>query len=110
MKINTKVFYKLIPSLLVTLARHVQPTQNNKFAKFLQHLKKEERDEVDFLHVNKLQTFLQVDAIFEMMLKCYTGLIKLCHRKNLLHMSSKAIASNYFYMEIGCSVIMFLCL
>ena len=31
MKINIKVFYKLIPSFFVAIARHVQSTQNNKF-------------------------------------------------------------------------------
>ena len=48
MKNNIKVFYKLI-SILMAIARHVQSTRNNKFAKSLQYLKKEARDEVDFL-------------------------------------------------------------
>ena len=36
--------------------------QNNKFAIFLQYLKKEERDEFNFLHADKHQTFLHVDT------------------------------------------------
>ena len=49
MKINIKAFYKVIPSLLVSSARHAKTTQNNKCAKFLQYLKKEGREEVAFL-------------------------------------------------------------
>ena len=64
MKINIKAFYKLIPSLLVSSARHAKTTQNDKCAKFLQYLKKEGREEVGFFHADELQTFVQVDAIF----------------------------------------------
>ena len=63
MKINIKVFYNLISSFLVTITRHAQGTQNNKFSISLQYLKKEGRSEVDFLHIAKHQTFLQVDTI-----------------------------------------------
>ena len=104
MKINIKAFFKLIPSLLVSSARHAKPTQNNKCAKFLKYLKKEGREEVDFLHADKLQIFVQVDAIFVMMLKCYAGLINLRHKKIFVICQSKAIVNNYFYMTIGCSV------
>ena len=40
---------KVIPLMLVVMARSAQITQNNKFAKSLQYLKKEVREEVDFL-------------------------------------------------------------
>ena len=43
------------------MARHAQITQNNKFAISLPYLKKEFSDEVDFLHLDKHQSFLQVD-------------------------------------------------
>ena len=56
--INIKVFYKLIPSLLVAIARHAQRTQINKFAISLHYLKNEGRDEVDFLQADKYQTAL----------------------------------------------------
>ena len=39
-------------------------SQNSKFAMSLQYLKKEVRDEVDFLDVDKHQSFLQVDFNF----------------------------------------------
>ena len=39
LQINTKVFYKLLLSLWVCIGRHVQSTQNNKFAISLQELK-----------------------------------------------------------------------
>ena len=47
----------------MAIGRHAQYNQNDIFAKSLQYLKKEERDEVDFLHADKHQTLLQVDAI-----------------------------------------------
>ena len=54
MKINIKVFYKLIPSFFVAIARHAQNTQNNKFTISLQYLKEEGRVEVDFcMQINK---------------------------------------------------------
>ena len=43
------------------VARHAQNTQNSKFGMSLQYLKKEVRDEVDFLHGDKYQSFLQFD-------------------------------------------------
>ena len=45
------------------MARHAQVTQNNKFALSLQYHKKEVRDEVDILHANKYESFLQVDTM-----------------------------------------------
>ena len=44
-----KLSYKLILLILVGMVRPVQITQNNKFAKSLQYLKKEVRNEVEFL-------------------------------------------------------------
>ena len=62
-KINMKVFYKLILSLLVTIDKHAQSTQNNNFVKSLHYLKKERKDELDLLHADKHQTFLQLHTI-----------------------------------------------
>ena len=45
------------------MARYAQITQNNKFAVSLQYLKKEVCDEVDFLHTDKHECFLQTDTI-----------------------------------------------
>ena len=42
-------FYKSRLSILVGMAIYVQSTQNNKFSKSLQYLKKEVRNKVDFL-------------------------------------------------------------
>ena len=47
-QINTKVFQKLIVSLWLCIARHVQSSQNNKFAIFLQYLKENVKYGVDF--------------------------------------------------------------
>ena len=44
------------------MTRHAQITQNNKFAIYFQYLIKQVSDEVDFLHVDKLESFLQIDT------------------------------------------------
>ena len=59
MKLYIKVFYKLMPSFLIAILRHAESTISQSF----QYLKKDRRDEVDFLHADMGQTFLQVDAI-----------------------------------------------
>ena len=45
--------------ILMRIVKHSQNFQNSKFAISLQYLKKEVRDEVGFLHVDKHQSFLQ---------------------------------------------------
>ena len=42
---------------------HAQSIQNNDFTTFLQYLKKNVKDEVDFLSADKHQRFFQVDTI-----------------------------------------------
>ena len=51
---------------MVCVGRHVQNTRNtknNKFVISLQYLKKEVSDEVNFLCVDKNESFLQIDAM-----------------------------------------------
>ena len=43
------------------MVKHFQSSQNTKFAMSLEYLEKENRDEVDFMHADKHQNFLQVD-------------------------------------------------
>ena len=62
MLIKIKVFYKLIVSFWVYVARHAQSIQN-KFSISLQYLKENMKDEVDFLPADKHQTFLQSDTV-----------------------------------------------
>ena len=45
------------------MARHAQITENNKFAVSLHDLKEEVNDEVDFLHADKHESFLQIDCM-----------------------------------------------
>ena len=52
----------LVPSFLLSIARHAQSTQNRTFAVSLQDLKKERRNELDFLPEDK-QIFLQIETI-----------------------------------------------
>ena len=64
MQLNNS-FYKLVLSLLVSVASHAQGTQSNKFQKSLYHLKKKVEDEVDFC-TDKHQSFQKVGtAIFD---------------------------------------------
>ena len=53
----------MILSSYVCVGRHAQITQNNKFYISLQYLKKEVSDEVDFLHVDKHESCLQIDTM-----------------------------------------------
>ena len=46
--------------ILMGMVKHSQSSQNSEFAMSLQYLKKEVKDAVDFLHVDKYQTFLKV--------------------------------------------------
>ena len=57
MKINVKVFFKLIPLFLMAIASYAQSTKNSKFAKCLKYFRKEVRNELDFSHAGKHQTF-----------------------------------------------------
>ena len=54
---DVKVSYKLILSLLMGMIKHSQSTQINKLAISLQYLKKGVREGVDFLHLDKHQSF-----------------------------------------------------
>ena len=47
----------------MSLARDAQSTQHTKFAISEHYLKEEVGDKFDFLHTDKHQIFLQVDAI-----------------------------------------------
>ena len=62
LQINTKVFCKVIV-FWVCVTRLAQGTRNNKFAISLQYLKKNGKNEVDFLLVDKHQRFLEIAAI-----------------------------------------------
>ena len=71
------------------MAKHVQITQNNKFTISLQYFKKEVSDEVDFLHADKNESFLQVDTMifdgngqaFQSSQNCINTLnIKVCYK------------------------------
>ena len=53
----------LVVLFLLVIARHAKSIQNSKFVISLQYLRKEWRDEVYFLHIEKHQTILQVDTI-----------------------------------------------
>ena len=71
--------------ILIGIVKHFQSSQNSKFAMPLQYLKKKVRDEVDFLHADKHQSFLQVDfntlgikVSYKVILPLLMGIIKHC--------------------------------
>ena len=66
LQINTKVFYKLIVSLWLCVARHAQSTLNIKFSISLQYLEREVRNGVHFLHADKHQSFYNLALSFLM--------------------------------------------
>ena len=64
--LDITVSYKVILSFLMGMIKHSQSTQSNKFAISLQYLKKEVRNGVHFLHVDKHQSFYKLALSFLM--------------------------------------------
>ena len=64
--LGIKVFWKVILSLLMGMIKHCQSARSNKFAISLQYLKKEVRNGVHFLHIDKHQSFYKVALSFLM--------------------------------------------
>ena len=62
LQLNIKGFFKLILSFLVRVARHAYITQNNKVVFSLQYIKKKVSDEIDFFHVDKHESSLQINT------------------------------------------------
>ena len=58
-----KVFYKLMLSFLMGMARHSQSSQSDKCAVFLQYHNKKLRYEVDLQHDDKHEVLLKIDSI-----------------------------------------------
>ena len=85
--------------ILIGIVKHSQSFQNSKFTMSLQYLKKEVRDEVDFWHVDKQQSFLQVDFntlgiknAYKVILSLLPGMMKL----------SQSTQSNKFVISLQC--------
>ena len=71
MKISIKVFYKLIPSSLVVIARNYgQYIQNNKFELSLQIFKKEVRYKLDFFF-----TQISIKISYRLILSILMGMV-----------------------------------
>ena len=58
---NITWFFKLILLFQVCVTWYAQITQNNKFSISFHYLQKEVSDEVDFLHADKDENYLQID-------------------------------------------------
>ena len=70
MKINIKVFYKLVVSFLLVIARHAQGAQNSRFVILLQYLKKEGRNEGDFyMQINFKLSYKLIPLILVSMIR-----------------------------------------
>ena len=63
--------------ILMGMVKHFQSSQNNQFAMSLQHLKREVRDEVDFLYADKHQSFLEIYFNILGVKSCYTVILSL---------------------------------
>ena len=63
--LGVKVSYKLILFLLMDMIKHSQSTQINKFAISVQYLKKEVREGVHFLHLDKHQSLYKLTLIWQ---------------------------------------------
>ena len=82
------------------MTRHIQITQNNKFAISLEYLKKEVSDEVDFLHADKHESLLQIDTMI------LIGIVK--HSQSSQN-SKFTMSLQYFKKEVGGEVDFFAC-
>ena len=71
---------------------HVQIIQNNKLLIFLQHLKKEVGDEVDFVHADKHESLLQIDIMI---------LIGIAMHSQSSQNSKFPISLQYLKQEVG---------
>ena len=99
--------------ILMGMVKHSQNSQKSKFVMSLQYLKKEVRDEVDFLHADKHQSFLQVDfntlgikVSYKVILSLLMGMIKYSQSTQ----SNKfAISLQYLKKEIRNGVHLFAC-
>ena len=59
-------FLQITVIILDGVTRHVQITQNSKFAISLQYLQKELSDETNFLHADQHESMLQIDTMILM--------------------------------------------
>ena len=83
--------------VLMRMVKHSQSSPKRKFVMSLQYLRKEIRDEVDFLHAHKHQSFLQVDFnILGIKISCKVVLSLLMGR--IKH--SQSTQSNKFAMSL----------
>ena len=78
-----EILLQIDTMILTEIVKHPQSSQNSKFTMSLQYLKKELGDEVDFLHIDKHQGFLQVDFnilgikdAYKVILSLLLGMIK----------------------------------
>ena len=58
MQISIESLLQIDTIILTDIVKYSQSSQNRTFAVSLQYLKKDVRDEVDFLHEDKHQSFL----------------------------------------------------
>ena len=88
-------------------------SQNSKFEMSLQYLKKEVRNEVDFLHADKHQSFLQVDFNILCIKDSYKAILSLLIdmiKHSQSNQSKKfAISLQYLIKEVRNGVHFFAC-
>ena len=87
------------------MVKHSQSSQNIKFAVSLQHLQKQARDEIAFLHADKHPSFLQVyfntlgvKVSYKLILSLLMGMIK--HSQST-QINKFAISLQYLKKEVS---------
>ena len=73
------------------VARDAQITQNKKLAIFLQYLKKEVNDEIDFLHADNNENLLQIDTMILMGWSSFPKVPKIASLDCLYNISKKKL-------------------
>ena len=80
------------------VARHAQITQNSKFAISLQYLKKEVSSEVDILHADKHESFLQIDTMILMGMSSIPKVPKMASLQCLYNTSKKKLQMKLIFL------------
>ena len=97
--LGIKVSYKVILSLLIVIIKHSQSTQSNKFAIYLQYIKKEISNGIHFLHADKHQSFYKLALSFLMEVDRHVQITQ-NRKSNFLQYFKKGVS------QLLCSIVM----
>ena len=84
----------------MVMVKHFQSSQNSNLGMSLQYLKKEVKDEVDFLHGDKHQSFLKVNFNTLGIKVSYKGILSLLNHSQNTQSNKCAISLQYLKKEV----------